>query len=465
MLRLQGFYHEHAFVCCIAFCPSNFLLYGWEASCQEGGYAARLLFSREKCPAFPLTMTFLATIVGGGVVLGAAEEAYKFGWAVLFYPLGSSLGLILLGLGVGRKLAEFQVSTVAQIFEVAYKSTWLKRTASVLSVVSLFMILSAQIIASGKFMASLGLNNTALFVAFWLIVIVYTAQGGLKGVISTDIVQGAFFSAIFLICFGFVLYSDASLDGALLGNTEGFTLATSKMCGWLLMPLFYMVIGQDMGQRCFAGDSPGTVSKATLLAGIATMVVGVVPVFFGSLAKAMHLEVPKGSSVLMAAIASTSTPLLTALVGCAVLAAIVSTASSLINAIGSNLSSDFKPKQGNQIISTRGFQYITCVISLAAIVFAFYFDNVVDLLIECYDLSISCMFIPVFFALYKRQGNYLAAMMSMVCGALGFFLLRVYPMEFPKEIASILLSLVGYGAGELLALCSVKESSQTILQE
>lgn len=64
---------------------------------------------------FPLMMTFLATQVGGGVILGAADEAYRFGWLVLLYPLGTVLGLILLGSGIGRKLAGFQVSTVAQL--------------------------------------------------------------------------------------------------------------------------------------------------------------------------------------------------------------------------------------------------------------------------------------------------------------------------------------------------------------
>ena len=39
---------------------------------------------------FPLMMTFLATQVGGGLILGAADEAYRFGWPVLLYPLGAS---------------------------------------------------------------------------------------------------------------------------------------------------------------------------------------------------------------------------------------------------------------------------------------------------------------------------------------------------------------------------------------
>src|ERR1700722_17712789 len=64
---------------------------------------------------FPLMMTFLATQVGGGVILGAAEEAYRYGWSVLLYPLGAALGLIVLGIGAGRKLAGLGVNTIAEI--------------------------------------------------------------------------------------------------------------------------------------------------------------------------------------------------------------------------------------------------------------------------------------------------------------------------------------------------------------
>lgn len=400
---------------------------------------------------FPLMMTFLATQVGGGVVLGAADEAYLFGWPVLLYPLGAALGLILLGSGLGRKLASFQVSTVAEIFEVVYQSVRLKRVASILSVVSLFMILVAQIIASHKFLVSLGLNNTPLFIAFWAIVIIYTAQGGLKAVISTDIVQAGFFSAVFLLCFGFVLYSDSSVSSLPLPQLEHFSNVSSKLCGWLLMPLLFMVIEQDMGQRCFAGASPNVVSKAALFAGIVTMIVCVVPVFFGSLANTMNLEVPTDGSVLMAAITATTNPWIAALVGCAVLAAVISTATSLINAISSNLANDFKFSIFQQTGSMRMVQVVTCAISIAAIFFAFYFNNVVDMLIQSYELSVSCLFVPIFIALFKKQGNFLSALLAILFGAAGFLLSRIVPIEFPREVASILLSLVGYGCGELIA--------------
>ncbi|MEI8365609.1 MAG: sodium:solute symporter family protein [Parachlamydiaceae bacterium] len=399
---------------------------------------------------FPLMMTFLATQVGGGLVLGAADEAYLFGWPVLFYPLGAALGLILLGSGVGRKLAGFQVSTVAQIFEVVYQSPMLKRIASLLSVISLFMILVAQIIASNKFLVSMEFDNMPLFIAFWAIVIIYTAQGGLRAVISTDIVQAAFFSAVFLLCFGFVLYSDTSVSSLQLPQLANFTSVSPKLCGWLLMPLLFMVIEQDMGQRCFAGASPRVVSQAALLSGIGTMIVCVVPIFFGTLANTMGLKVPQGGSVLMAAIVQTTTPWITAIVGCAVLAAIISTATSLINAISSNLSSDFKLPVFKRIDTMQLVKGMTCLISIASIFFAFYFDNIVDLLIQSYELSVSCLFVPIFIALFKKQGNFLAALLAVLFGAAGFILFRLFPIEFPKEILSLLMSLCGYGCGEVI---------------
>lgn len=397
---------------------------------------------------FPLMMTFLATQVGGGLVLGAAEEAYRFGWPVLLYPLGASVGLMLLGMGLGKKMAQFQVSTVAELFEVVYRSPALRKVASILSILSLFMILVAQIIASNKFLVSLGLSNTVLFVLFWGIVILYTVRGGLKAVIATDIVQAAFFGTVFFVCFGFVFFADPGQFFA-SPSVEKFAGASSKLCGWLLMPLMFMIIEQDMAQRCFAGGSPKIVSRASLWAGIFTLLICLIPIFFGVLAKTMGLDVPEGASVLMTVIEKTTNPWVTAVVGCAVLAAVISTASSLINAICSNLSSDFL-KRDNAISLVQG---ITAVTAIGALFFAFYFNNVVDLLIQSYELSVSCLFIPILAALFKRQGNFLSAVLSIAMGALGFCLFRVFPLEFfPREIASVLLSFVGFSVGELVYL-------------
>lgn len=426
-----------------------YCIVGKQASKKISGNADYFLAGKS-VKLFPLTMTFLATIVGGGVVLGAAEEAYLFGWPVLLYPLGGALGLLILGMGFGKRLAEFKVATIAELFQVVYGSVFLRKIASVLSIVSLFMILVGQIIASQKFLASMGMVNIPLFIVFWMIVILYTAQGGLKAVIATDLVQACFFSTVFIACFGYVLYSSpAAIPEPSLKEVAPVSI---KLWGWLFMPMLFMLIEQDIGQRCFSGASSTIVSRASILSGIGVMIVCAVPLYFGWLAKAMNLAIPEGASVLMTSIQATTPPWVVSIVGCAVIAAIISSATSFINAIGSNLSEDFGIQSVNASQMTSG------LISCLALVFAFYFDNIVDVLIQSYELSVSCLFISVIIALFKRRGNALSACLSVFFGGAGFILFRIFPIEFPKEILSLTLSLAGFGLGELFAKRRIYEN-------
>lgn len=404
---------------------------------------------------FPLTMTFLATMVGGGTVLGAAEESFRFGWPVVLFPMGTALGLIALGLGFGRKLAEFGVSTTSQIFEKAFDSPSLKKISSLLSIISLFMILIGQIVGSQKFLLSMGIQNTPLFVLFWAIIIVYTAQGGLKAVISTDLMQASFFTCIFLGCFALIAFSEPSVYNMPLPSLETFESVSPKLCGWIFLPLLFTVLGQDMGQRCFAGANSKVVSRAALFAGLLGMLVCMIPIFLGILANTIELTPSNGSSVLMAVIAKTTNPWLTALMGCAVLAAIVSTATSLINAISSNLLGDFRLESMKG--SLRPVQLLTCIISVLAVFIGLYADNIVDLFIQSYELSIACLAVPLFVALFKKQGPREAAIFSVASGATGFIIFQWVELPFPKEIAEIALSATGYVLGFIFWMVKISK--------
>lgn len=397
---------------------------------------------------FPLMMTLVATQVGGGLVLGAAQEAYTYGWSVILYPLGQSLGFILLAAGIGRKMAESGASTVAELCECAFGSRKLRQMASILSIVSLFMIFVAQVIASKKFMVSLGFDQLSIFLLFWALVILYTVMGGLKAVIATDVVQAAFFIFVFI---GALFFAEGGSFSDIFARSTQVSFDADpapKMLGWLIMPLLFMAIEQDMGQRCFAADSPKTVTSAAFAAALVTIAICTIPVFFGVLAKTLDVPIEAGGSVFMTVIRTVTNPSITALVACAVLAAIISTADSLINAISSNLTQDFNWKSNQGGGNIRTAQAITTGIALAGIGFSFYFDNIVDVLIQSYDLSISCLFIPVMIALLKGRGSAISAWISFSAGALAFFLFRIVPYEAPKEIISIFFSGIGYLAGD-----------------
>lgn len=400
---------------------------------------------------FPLLMTFVATQIGGGLILGAAEEAYLYGWTVLLYPLGACLGFIVLALGVGKKLARFPVATVAQLLGTFYHSTNLKKIASILSIISLFMILIAQVIASRKFMMSLGMDHTLLFLGFWVIVIIYTMMGGLKAVVSIDIIQAAFFIVVFAFGLGFILSTlTIPLPEIVQAgwNGDAFDFNIEKLSGWLLMPLLFMVIEQDMAQRCFAARSPKVVTRATAYAAVCVLLICFIPVFLGILGKQTGVIVPEGSSVFMDVIKEYTSPTIAAFVACAVLMAILSTAISLLNAVSSNLTQDFEfgEKVGEASINlSRG---ITGGIGILAVFGSFYAGAIVDLLIQSYELSVYCLFIPVCAALIKSRGNTLSAWLAFAFGVLGFAITRFISFGFPKEILCVFLSALGYLIGE-----------------
>ncbi len=409
----------------------------------------------KKVPFFPLMMTFFATQVGGGIILGAAEEAYYSGWAVLFYPLGAAIGLILLGSGIGKRLVRFNVSTVAEIFELVYASSFLKKLASLLSIASLFMILVSQIIASNKFLSSLGVHHPLLLIVFWTFVILYTVRGGLNAVIATDIAQACFFSLVFLFCFGFIFFSCSSVATSF--SSEAFSsVLSSKIWAWFLMPSLFMLIEQDMGQRCFSGVSSKVVSRAAFWAGIATLIICIIPVFLGILANSLGVIPVTGESILMAIIQKLTNPYIAALAGCAILAAIISTATSLINAISSNITNDFHFQVLSRKEALVSARIITAFVSIGALFCSFFLTNIVSLLIQSYELSVSVLFAPILFALFKPKGNLLSACLSMGLGVFGFFFFRIYPISFPPEIFTLFLSLSGFLVGEMLSFLSKK---------
>lgn len=408
---------------------------------QEGYFLAN-----KSVSCFPLVMTFVATQIGGCLILGAANEAYQYGWSVLLYPLGQSLGFVFLACGIGKKLAEFKVSTIAELLEVVYKSKKLKQIASILSIVSLFMILIAQVMASNQFFTSLGMTRLDIFILFWAVAILYTTARGLAGIIAVDIVQASFFIAVLAVCFASLfIFGDFSL-ATLLPTAEApppFDMGTTQLTGWLLMPLLFMVVEQDMAQRCFAAKAPGIVGKAAGWSALCTFAIGAIPVCLGMLGRISGIPIEKGASTLMTVIQQLCSPQMAAFVGCAVLMAIVSTAVSLINAISSNITQDFSFAR-KTMRTSRG---ITVAIAALALLFSFFFEGIVALMIQSYELCVSCFFIPVLAAILQKTGDKRAAYLAISFGALGFVAFRIVETPIPKEISSLILSAVGFGVG------------------
>lgn len=393
---------------------------------------------------WPLVMTFIATLIGGGSTLGAAEEAYNHGYIIFLYPLGGLVGFILIAFWLGKKLHSLKVSTLAQILEDTFQSTSLRKIASVLSIIALFSIFIGQIIATRKFLVSLDISNDWILIGFWMLVAFYTSWGGLKAVAYTDVIQGLFFMAVFI---SIVIFLDKPVlihSLAPLFHTADYNI--DKYSSWFFLPMLFMLIEQDVAQRCLGAYDSKTVKKAALVAAVVSFLISMIPICLGSSARFHNLNLPLGSSVLICAVQEFMSPVMAAFAGSAVIAAIVSTADSQLNAISSNIACDF-----SKSLSINGIRKMTMLVSFFAIALSYLFENVIDVIMFSLELNISVCFISILHALYGKKHKKSAAYSSMICGLLAFIFLKlIHTNHLPTALLSILISYLGYLAPLLI---------------
>lgn len=414
---------------------------GKKAAAQSKNNEDYFLMGRQ-LGLFSLVMTLLATQIGAGALMGAAQEAYTQGWSVIFYPLGMVLGLLVLGLGYGAKIRKLNLTTLAEVFERIYQAPRLRQLASLLSIASLFLILVGQAIAARTFFASLGFDSKLLFTCFWFVLVLYTVMGGLKAVVNTDILQASFILIVLtLAVIAFQLSPQLSTPVA----NPIPPLKTAPWATWLLMPLFFMLIEQDMGQRCFAAKNPRTVSIASLSAGLILLLVSLAPIYFGTQAAQNGIAIPEGTSVLIGSVKALTNPTVCTFVVCAVLMAIVSTADSLLCSVSSNIASDFPKIKGSVRIS----QAITVLVGISALSLSFLFDNVVTMLMFAYELAVSLLFVPITFGVWMKKPEKISATTSIAVGFLGFLTLRNFSFPLPSELLTLLFAAAAFIVCEL----------------
>jgi SSS family solute:Na+ symporter len=401
---------------------------------------------------FNLTLTFLATQLGGGVILGTLEASYYHGAYSLLYGVGLSLGLIILSLGVGARFRRMNITTIAEIFEKIYKAKGLRTLSSIVSIVSLFLILVAICLSTQKLFLSLGLQSRSLFFLFWAGTTYYTVMGGYKAVVKTDVLQ-----------VGFILFAFVFLTGALFFTKESAPLPPLffedlstrdfPWISWLVSPLFFVIIGQDMGQRCFSGYSEKTVSKACFYAGILLFLCTLFPGFLGASLRNQGIVLGDGNFLLTETMKLFGNPFLSSIFIASVLMAILSTADSLLCAISSHICEDFTflkvtDNKTKTLFFSRG---ATFFISLLALFLSNLFNDIISVMVLAYELSVNLLFVPIFFSIFVKEPSKESALFSMLTGFISFLCIKLFfPNILGKELIPILLSTLVFFSIHLL---------------
>jgi len=404
-----------------------------------------------------ITLTLIATQVGAGMIFGTAAESFSKGVLGVAYVLGMAIGLIILGLGVGAKLRSLEINTTAELFETKYGSKALRQFAALISILTMGGILAAQIVASRQLFATLFNLSPIYLVIFWIAIIGYTTFGGLKAIIATDILQVILIVLVFTGVFFYIVpvgeigpllaSSPVTFDGPVFSG--GFFAA-------LIAPIFFSLIEQDLAQRCFASRTKRVATISAFLAAGFLLLFALIPILLGMYAKTAGITFAAGQSPLVLLFQSRLSTLGMTIVACALLAAICSTADSLLGAASTNLIADFLPSNGKFSLALS--RIITLFVGIAALIVAFFFDDVIGIIVKSYEVSISALFVPMILAMYLKRPSKLGAKLSVGFGVLAYLVLNIVTVAFSPTMIALVIS----GAGFLLGMVIEKIQPKTL---
>ena len=396
------------------------------------------LLAGRKLKVFYLIFTLAATHFGGGFITGSIEYSIIYGVkGGIWYGLSCGIGLILLSF-LSTKLRKLCLFTAPEYLEQRYKSKFIKIYATITSLIALIGILAAQIIATSKLLAIFHIDPLIGSSIATIIFIVYTYFGGMWAVTITDAFQLSI-SLAFIIILTYIAYDNTIIFES---HKHIENISSMKIAGIIFPTIMYTLIGQDFYQRLFSAKDAKTARNASLVSGILLCSVTIFPVIIG-------LSLTKYGNNLTVAFAGffkETSSVVGAIFIITMLAAIMSTADSVLSAASSHIVKDifgeFTKIKFNPLKLSK---LSVLIVGVFALILSFFLPTIIDALVFSYTIYTAAIFFPLVLGFFWKDGQKNAAIFSMIVATVVVLIGYFYnPTNVPLEIFGGLVSLFFY---------------------
>jgi len=356
--------------------------------------------------------SLLATIIGGSATIGMAGLGFKQGLTGAWWLLVGSIGLVLLGLFLAKKVRRLALYTLPELVEKQYERRMALAT-SILIVVAWIGIIAAQIIAAGQILSILGMGSPTMWMMIFAVIFVtYTILGGQHAIIRTDALQAVIILAG--ISGGLALLMSRlggweGLQSSLPPEQFAFPLSaqfdgTGLVKLLLLVGLTY-VVGPDMYSRIFCAKDDKTAKTATLWTALLTIPLAFAITLIGMGAAALFPNISP-EQAFPVVIKEIFSPVLGGLVLAALLCAVMSSADTTLLSASTILTIDiierFRPSPSQREILPRS-RWAIILLGICSLIVALALKGVISALLFAYTIYTSGVILPVIAGFFKDR--------------------------------------------------------------
>lgn len=438
-----------------------------------------------------LALSYGATFISTSAIVGFGGVAAQLGMGVLWLTvLNIGLGVLIAFIVFGKKTREIghklKAVTFPDLMGRRYQSRFMQSATSLVIVVGMPLYTAAILIGGARFIeTTLNIPYDSALIGFALIVAVYVILGGLIAVMYTDALQGAIMlvGMTLLIIFtyvalGGVVEANSALDALRFMVPEG--LAKGGMTGWASMPVLgspiwltlvtTIVLGVGIGVlaqpqlavRFMTVKDNRSLNRAILIGGpfilmmtgVAFTVGALTNVYFVQETGMLAIDAAGGNvdSIIPLYINSAMPDSFVILFMLALLAAAMSTLSSLFHTMGTAVGHDLimSTRRGEPSLRTTQIGIVIMIILSVLLAYAMPISIIARATAMFMGLCASA-FLPVYaYALYSRKPLASAAKVSLVTGAVVWFVWTAF--VHLKESSALGLSKALFGVDSALPM-------------
>lgn len=429
------------------------------------------LSANRSLPFFLSSFALFALWFGSETVFGASSEFIQHGvLGVIEDPFGGFLCLILFAAFFVRRLYRLNLLTLGDLFR-KYYGPKVELLSSLFMLITFFGYVAAQLIAlSILFETVFGISSVSGLLLSAAIVTTYTAAGGMWAISITDFIQSIII-VIGLLLIAIDLSALVNLSTLLdtpqphffdfFPNQNNEIRWIDYLAAWLTLGLGSLA-SQDIFQRANAAKNEKTAVWSTYTGAGLYLLFALLPLYLGLLLLKIDpsLAAENTQQSLMDLVKSYAPFGLQVLFYGALISAIFSTCSGALLAPSTILSENiirplFSEMSDRQFLILSRLSVIA--IALVSTWLAWGGTSIYELVAQSSILGMVSILVPFMAALFWKDNNQLAAVLSMILGLISYvFAEFIYRTDFPPMFIGLFISMIGYLTGKLLVLAMEK---------
>ncbi|MFY9589234.1 sodium:solute symporter family transporter [Rickettsia endosymbiont of Halotydeus destructor] len=389
-----------------------------------------------------IVATIIATFIGGGVFSLTLSKTYTDGLAYIFLNVGEISAFFITAYFLAPRMAEFLGTlSIAEAMGNLFGHN-IRIITAICSIATTAGIVAVQFkVASTILSYFFGINSVYATIISGMIVIIYSAGGGIKAVTFTDIIQfltfGTFIPILALVIYGTLNNPEIVFDTIAYNSAFDFkeVFSYSNPHFWsliILFPLFAYPVCFDpaMFQRVSMAKNTKQIRRSFFIAGLILITIYIFIDWTAILLLSIKNDIA-ADSLLSYVIDNYTYPGFKGFVLIGIVAMLMSTADSYINSAAVIFAHDFCTPLGikwikdNELLSSKLF---AVTIGVFAITAALSSSNLFKLFIFVNEFYIPIVAIPILFAVLGFRSSSKSVLIGMAAGFISTILWRfIFP--------------------------------------